>query len=287
LHTISFFLKECQGKVDFLDLELILSYVLKKPREFVLAHPEHKIPESRNAKLEALIKRRLKHEPLAYILGEKEFYGLKFKVNRNTLIPRPETEMLVEEVLKEIKAKSYIVDIGTGSGNIIIAIAKNFQFPISNFQLLGTDISKEALKIAKQNAKLNKVDKYIKFLHGNLLDPIIKKCSMFHAPCSMIIIANLPYLSQKIYNSSPKDVKNFEPKKALFSKDEGLKHYKDMLKQIKNLAAKSYKLTAILEISPEQKPLISKFIKELFPKAKPEFKKDLAGKWRVMELEIN
>jgi release factor glutamine methyltransferase len=204
--TIGEIQKEYFEKIDRLDLDLIVGDVMKKPREFVMTHPEFKLSKVQGLKIKSLIARRMKHEPIAYILGHKEFFGLDFKVTPDTLIPRPETELLVEEVLKLAPKNRKIMDIGTGSGNIIISLAKNL--PEKN-NFVAIDISKKALTIARHNAKLHKVDKKIKFLHGNLLDPIIKNRSMFHAPCSMIILANLPYLSKEIYSATLPDVKKY------------------------------------------------------------------------------
>lgn len=285
--TIGSLLKKYQGKIDFLDLELIIAHIIKKNREFVLSHPEYKLVKNEKLKVKSYLSRRMKHEPLAYILGEKEFFGLKFKVNKNTLIPRPETELIVERVIDNLQSlnknkKITIVDIGTGSGNIIISIASQ----LKNFELFGIDTSRKALIVARHNAKFHKLENKIKFLHGNLLEPLAKKCSMFHVPCSMIIVANLPYLSPKIYASCSQDIKKYEPKTALISQKEGLAHYENLLRQIFKYRVSSIGYQVFLEISPEQKNKISKLIKQYFPKSKIIFHKDLAGRWRICELEI-
>lgn len=282
--------KEYFGQIDHLDLDLIVAHILKKPREFVLAHPEYKLPPLKIENLKLKIARRMRAEPLAYILGYKEFYGLDFKVTPATLIPRPETELLIEETLKLLQTTSHkpqaIVDIGTGSGNIIIALAKNIP---ANNHFLAVDISNEALKIAKHNAKANQVDKKIKFFHGNLLDPITKKISNLKPQISnLVITANLPYLSQEIYNATLPNVKKFEPKSALYSPQEGLGHYAKLFEQIKLLRTTNQKLqtTIVLEISPEQKIKLPRLIKKYLAAAKIEFHKDLAGKWRVCKIKI-
>jgi len=285
--TISDIQKEYFGKLDHLDLELLVAHVLKKSREFVLAHPEFSVTSNQQLAISKKVSRRMKHEPLAYILGHKEFFGLDFKVTKDTLIPRPETELLVELAIQETNTKkqtSNIIDVGTGSGNIIISLAKNTTGE-NNF--FAVDISKKALAIAKQNAKKHKVD--IKFLHGNLLDPIIKDRSMFHAPCSMIILANLPYLSKEIYTATLPNVKKYEPKSALYSLKDGLDHYERLMDQIKGLkmACRLPLTTCYLEISPEQKAKLPKIIKNHLPQAKIEFHKDLAKKWRVCRIEIS
>ena len=300
MHTISDIKKEYFGKIDPLDLDLILAHTLKKPREFVLAHPEHVIPELKIENLKFKITRRRHDEPLAYILGYKEFFGHPFLVTPATLIPRPETELMVEEALAEVishqSSVTSVIDVGTGSGNIIISILKNLiidsKFKIQNSKFFAIDISKDALRVAKRNAKKNNVEEKIKFLHGNLLEPIMKKLNRKSSAKShhIIILANLPYLSNKIYNSTAPNVKKFEPKSALYSPKDGLDHYEKLFQQIKLLQAnetsKLTTLTAILEISPEQKVPLKKMITKPFPKAKTFFKKDLAGRIRMAIISL-
>lgn len=295
-----------RGVIDSIDLDLIISHVIKKEREFVLAHPEYKLSVKQELRIENYVQRRLKNEPLAYIIGEKEFYGLNFKVTPHTLIPRPETELMVELALEEILnaqcSMLNAIDIGTGSGNIIISLARNIKHESLNMNSVnrelrtvnyfGIDISKEALKIAKQNAKLNQVNK-IKFIHGNLLDPFLNNTKTTNYKLQttpLLILANLPYLSNEIYNACTDNVKKYEPKTALYSPDHGLAHYEKLFSQIKKiLQTTSYQIpdTILIEISPEQKKLLPPIIKKYFPKAKIEFKKDLAQKWRVCKIEIH
>ncbi len=312
IETIANLQKKYFQKIDRLDLDLIMAHILKKPREFVLAHPEHKPTGAQMAKIGSFVARRAKHEPLAYILGYKEFYGLNFKVTPDTLIPRPETELLVELAIQETKIKeqtSNVIDIGTGSGNIIISIAKNYKLPASTrgndrsstrggktTNYFATDISSKALKIAKQNAKANQVADKIKFLHGNLLEPIIKNSKNQKLPAcrtgrktkNLIIIANLPYLSREIYSATLPTVKKYEPRSALYSANAGLDHYERLLKQVSELQTKNQKpkTTILLEISPEQKIKLSKIIKTILPQTKFEFQKDLANKWRVCKITL-
>lgn len=271
-------------KLDYLDLELLIAETIHKSREFVLARPEYLINSLKIENLKLKISRRMRGEPLSYILGHKEFFGLDFQVNKDILIPRPETELLVEEVLKLKPQDKIIADIGTGSGNIIISLAKNLKVK-NNF--IATDISGKALKIAKSNAKKHGVDKKIKFFRGSLLNPIIGNWKLEIGNSRMIILANLPYLAPKIYASTPVSVKKYEPRSALYSSEYGLAHYKELLQQIKSLVA-DYRLsvTIFFEISPEQKPKIGKLAEKYFSNAKISFQKDLAGKWRTMRLEI-
>ncbi|MDO8241266.1 MAG: peptide chain release factor N(5)-glutamine methyltransferase [Candidatus Moranbacteria bacterium] len=300
IETIGDLQKEYFGKIDHLDLDLIVAHSIKKTREFVMSHPEHKPTGAQLAKIKTFAQRRAKHEPLAYILGHKEFFGLNFKVSPDTLIPRPETELLVELAMQNVEretqnAKSLhdmrytICDIGTGSGNIIISVAKTMtidRLPMINF--FAIDISKEALKIAKQNAKINAISDKIKFIHGNLLDPIIKNPTNYQLPTTnLVILANLPYLSQEIYSATLPNVKKFEPKSALWSAKEGLDHYEKLLQQIAELkSCYIFHVSCFMEISPEQKTKLPKIIKKHLPQAKTQFHKDLAGKWRVCAIKV-
>ncbi|MCK9379219.1 MAG: peptide chain release factor N(5)-glutamine methyltransferase [Candidatus Moranbacteria bacterium] len=282
--------KEYLQKVDSLDLELIIAHTIEKSREFVLAHPEYSLNNEQRSMINKLADRRLKHEPIAYILGHKEFFGLDFSVNKHTLIPRPETEQLVELAIQESTNENQelrIIDVGTGSGCIIISIAKNNeQGTMNNVKFYATDASEEALKIAKRNALAHNVNKKIKFLQGNLLTPLIGNWKLEIGNSRIIILANLPYLSKEIYTSTSLDVKNFEPKSALFSAHSGLAHYEELFAQIKKLLTENCQLSVILEFSPEQKSLLEKIIPEYFSKAEIKFNKDLCGLWRICEIEI-
>lgn len=258
--------------------ELILAHILKKSREYVLTHPDIALTKHQQKQYRNMAARRLKNEPLAYILGHKEFYGLDFKVSPQTLIPRPETELLIEEVLRLKPKNSFIIDVGTGSGNIIISLSKNIKEKNTYF---GVDISEKALAVAKYNARKHKVYRKIRFIKSDLMDHFIK-----YRPLNikqLIIVANLPYLSEKIYNSTMPDVKNHEPKIALYGGSDGLEYYKRLFKQIQIIKENCYMLhvSCYMEISPEQKKKLSKIAKKDFPGCKIGFKKDLGGKWRI------
>jgi release factor glutamine methyltransferase len=291
-------LTKYRNKIDPLDLELLIALAINKPREFILAHPEYQLMRNQELGIRNFVKRRMRGEPLAYILGQKEFYGLNFRANKSTLIPRPETELLVEEALNLLRSmlrnklrNTTVVDVGTGSGNIIISIAnalENFKFQISNFKFFGLDISTNALKIARQNAKIHKVNKKIKFLTGNLLDPLFKANKLTKLKVNqLLIVANLPYLSKSIYGSAPKSVRKFEPRSALLSGKSGLAHYEKLFKQIKLLVTGyGLRVTGFVEISPEQKIPIRRLASKRLPEAKVDFKKDLAGRWRICRMSL-
>lgn len=292
METIFDIQKKYRGKIDNLDLELIISRAIKKTREFVLTYPEHRIKKNQIMNIQSQILRRIKHEPIAYIFQEKEFYSRKFFVNKDVLIPRPETEMLIDLALKEIQNEKYkmknikIIDVGTGSGNIIITLAHNIKNGLSKkFEFYGIDKSKKALRVARRNAKLNRLNEKIKFFHGKILSPFIENWDLKIGNSKIIIVANLPYLSSKIYQTAPSSVKNYEPKSALLSQKDGLGHYEKLLKQIIGLNLQSA-VICLWEISPEQKEKIKRIIKKYFPKTKIKFHRDLSKRWRICQLEI-
>ena len=271
-----------------LDAELLLSFILKKPREHTLTHPGKPINVAQVKKFEKLVRRRAKEEPVAYMTGRKEFYGLEFFVNKNVLIPRPETELIVEAALQRIMNYESgimdIVDLGTGSGNIITSIVKSLPAHIrKNARFFALDISKKALSVAKKNAKKHGVIKFIEFVKSDLLEYFLKRKNLLAE--NLIIIANLPYVSPKIYQKNKNSLK-YEPKIALASQNNGLGHYKYLFRQIRDIRKSCYMLrvTCFVEISPEQKLPILKIIKEQLPKARTNFFKDLSGKWRVAEI---
>lgn len=273
------------------DFFILLAHITKKERAFLLAHPEYSLSASDEAIVRDSLARRLQHESVASIVGHKEFYGYDFIVTRNTLIPRPETEVLVELAIKSInkqltvdrKQKIAIVDVGTGSGNIIISLAKEIttnNLP-SDIAYYATDISTGALAIAIENSRRQNVDSLIQFHESDLLESIKVEISSKDA---VIIVANLPYLSESIYEDTLPDVRNFEPISALVSGESGLSHYYRLLRYIKMFLYPKNPLIIFLEISPEQAPILKHFVLSLFSYAKVHIHTDLAKKDRIVEI---
>ena len=259
-----------------LDAELLLSSILKKGKEFLYTHPEDELNFWQKLKYKKLIKKRATHYPIAYILGYKEFYGLKFLVNKDVLIPRPDTELLVQETLRLAKTKDNIVEIGTGSGCVAISLVKN-----GINHVTATDISNSALKIAQKNAKLNQIEEKITFLQGNLLKPV-------KGQNIDILIVNLPYLDKDykyLIKGSDKKSLNFEPQNALYSGKDGLDGYRELFQQIKDL--KHLPKYILIELDPEQVKLLSPYILNIFPQSNIETKKDLKGLDRVMIVKLS
>jgi len=165
------------------------------------------------------IKRRSGFEPLQYILGKVEFYGLELKVNKSVLIPRPETELLVENIINQFsKEKNLkILDIGCGSGNISIALAVH----LDSTDIMTTDICEEALQLAQTNAEKHNVSNRIKFIHHDILKNDLNNFPMFD-----IIVSNPPYVSKESFSSLQREIKNFEPRNAVTDEDDGYTFYK-------------------------------------------------------------
>lgn len=252
-----------------LDSEILLSFVLKKKREWILSNREFNLHKRAEKRFFKLVIKRVKNYPIAYILRYKYFFGLKFKVNRNVLVPRPETEILVEEVLKLNSRNQTILDVGTGTGCIAISLGKK----IENVKIIASDISKKALRIAKKNARINKVNN-IEFVASDLLQNIENK----HVD---IIVANLPYIKKDYNNDSIK----YEPRLALYSySKDGLSFYKKLLYQIKEFGFETKYI--FLEIDPSQVEFLTNFTKQLFRKPLFEIKKDLNGLDRVFIIKL-
>src|SRR6266851_326898 len=222
--------------------ELLLLHVLGHNRAWLYAHPEEVIADAEAQRFFGLVARRAAGEPTQHLTGKQEFWGLEFEVNPYVLIPRPETEHLIEVALdrlalRELRAgrpqKSageglQIADIGTGSGCIAIALAK--ELPAANF--LATDISPAALAVAQRNASRHAVADRIHFIECNLLDARHSPLATRHSPLSFDLIAsNPPYIGRREAPSLPREVRDHEPASALFGGEEGYELYADLIAQ--------------------------------------------------------
>lgn len=226
--------------------ENIISHVMQMNRLDIYLHLEKKISENQFEEILEIVSRREKHEPLQYILGKTEFYGYKIKVSNSVLIPRPETELLVEKIIQEEKNIYSILDIGTGSGAIVIALANN----LNNIKIDATDISIIALREAKQNAELNNVE--INFFRSDIFENVTNKYDL--------IISNPPYISLAEYELLPKEIKEYEPKSALQAENNGLYFYEKILQNAKEYLTELGKI--YFEIGYDQAEKITKIAKE-------------------------
>lgn len=285
--SIQSILKKTSSTLPPLDAELLLAHVFQQSREFVVMHPDKEMTLRQILHFRYLTYRRKKGFPLAYLLGYQYFYGKKFLVNRHTLIPRPETEHLVERVLDTLPSMTkqlLLIDVGTGSGCIPISIAQSVQEAKNQHKIkriFAVDISNGALSIAKKNAERHKTP--MTFLHGSLLRPILKQLE-HHASKDIIVTANLPYITEAQFQSEASI--QHEPKTALVAADQGLALYKELLQQIKDIQHR-HSWHIFLEIDPDQKGAITTYIQTEFPQAKLLIHDDLAGLARVVEIKSN
>ncbi len=226
-----------------LDTELLLANVLNKSREELLTNLDENMDPNKLIKFIKLLKRRKRKEPIAYIFSRKEFWKYDFIVNRDVLIPRPETEIIIEEVLKLTRPNSskYILDVGTGTGCIILSLIK--ERPKSRG--IALDISKKAINIAVTNAKLHHIQNKIKFINIDV--------DKFNYNKYDFIVSNPPYISNINFKRLDKNVREFEPKLALKAGIDGLKIIRKLILKSKKLLKKNGKL--IFEIGENQKDL--------------------------------
>lgn len=213
-----------------IDAEYLLSSILKCKRQELYLNPDRQLTNKEINTFKGFIQRRSKREPLQYIIGEEEFRGLVFKVTRDVLIPRPETELLIEEAVKIIerqrakgkRQKVNIIDLCTGSGCIAVSIAKE----IDNCKVYATDISEKALAAAKENAKKHGVENKIIFLQGSFFEPL--KGKGLEAKID-ILLSNPPYVSKKDMEKLQSEVKEYEPHLALYAGEDGLDSYRTII----------------------------------------------------------
>ena len=230
-----------------LDSELLLSKTLGKKREEILTNLNQEICLKDLSKYKKLIQRRSKNEPLAYIMEEKEFWSKNFFLSQDTLIPRPETELMVEKLVKIFKEKKItILDIGTGSGCILISILGELKKSTG----IGIDISKKALVIAKKNSEKHNTLNNIKFLNKSLKSKFNQKFDL--------IVSNPPYIKSNEIKNLSEDIKRYEPIIALDGGNDGLDLIKKVIYKTKNIL--KINGTLALEIGNEQNKKVSKIL---------------------------
>ena len=255
-----------------LEAEILLRHVLKIDRATMFSNLENILDSKQENDIAELVQRRLANEPLSYITGTREFYSLDFQITSDVLIPRQETETLVDEVIKIAKENPLkIVDVGTGSGAIAIALAVNL--PLA--KIIATDISVDALHVAESNTKMNDVFSRINLKQGNLLDVLDEKVD--------VIVSNPPYIpSNQIEHLQP-EVKK-EPHIALDGGSDGLEYIR---KLIGNCSEKLNNNGHIfIEIDPSQSEEVLKIADTHFPDARTAIIKDLSQNNRVLSIHL-
>jgi len=233
-----------------LDSEILLSNSIKRDKKHIILNPKEILNSEQLGKFKSLIERRKKGEPIAYLINKKEFWKDEFFVNKDVLIPRPDSELIIEQVLK-IYSKDdqlQILDIGTGSGCILLSILKER----SNFYGTGIDISKKSINVSKFNAKQLNLTNRVKFFHSSV--------DNFNNGKYDIIVSNPPYIEQLSLKYLEKDVVNFEPKLALSGGFDGFSKIRKVINKASILIKKNGKF--ILEIGFNQKNKVIKILKE-------------------------
>jgi release factor glutamine methyltransferase len=268
--------------IDHFDAQVLLCHVLGIERSTLYAYPERQLTPAQEQRYLSLLERRAQGEPAAYLTGHKEFYGLDLLVDSRVLIPRPETELLVETALHICRQKlsagqiPIVADIGTGSGAIPIALAVSEpRLPT----LYATDISSNALAVAALNCQRHHVEQRIHLLQGDLITPLPEPVD--------ILTANLPYVGTTETPLLTPDVYNYEPHLALFSGPEGL----DLLIRFLQDVARSNVLKTggviLLEIGYRQRERLEKMIFALWPGARIDVYKDYVGWDRILQVNMN
>ncbi len=260
-----------------LDSQVLLAHVLRKNRSWLFAHYEHELSDDVCRRYADLITRRRRREPVAYLLGRKEFYGLEFAVDPRVLIPRPETELLVDLALAQISDRHgrpvVVADVGTGSGAIAITVAVH----APGAKVYGIDISRDALVVAEENRKRLAAEGGPLFLEGDLLSPLPEPAD--------VIVANLPYIADEEYSGLQSDVRDYEPRVALQAGAEGLDLIERLLAQLPSRLQP--RGAVLLEISPRQGEVVQKMAQQLNPR--PSYvglRRDYSGLVRTVTLEF-
>ena len=254
-----------------LEAEVLLMHALQVDRVHLYQRLEEPLAQSQHDTFRVLLDRRLAHEPLPYITGHKEFYRLDLEVTPAVLIPRPETETLVEHAVafaQGLAGPITIADIGTGSGAIAIALAMSL--PDAHF--IATDLSPDALAVARRNADRHGVTNRIDFSQGDLLEPITE-----HA---QIIAANLPYLTTAMWEQEYREIHDHEPRTALDGGADGLDQIRRLLAQAPSQLARGGALFA--EIGEWQGDSATALARDSFPNARVTMHPDLSGRDRVL-----
>src|SRR4030042_2059374 len=281
LNQTTHYLKDHQIESPRLNAELLLARSLNLDREEFYTHLHDPMKESEKEILEKMIQRRISGEPLQYILEHQEFWSIDLKVDTRVLIPRPETELLVEQslfILSESRLRRipFILEIGTGSGAIAIAMAKERKDAF----LVATDFSREALLLARENARSAGVQHQIEYVNGDLFEPfcVLKKKGPF-----ALILSNPPYIQRNEIHALAKEVKDYEPIMALDGGEDGLEFYRRIISKVPLHLRQGGWL--LLEVGQGQSIRVSELMEEGGHFFNPECVPDLSGIERVVKAQ--
>jgi release factor glutamine methyltransferase len=259
-----------------LDAELLLSHVLGASRATILAWPERRLTPRELTSYRHLVARRAEREPLAYILGQREFFGLDFAIDPRVLIPRPETELLVEHALRRARALAaspHIADVGAGSGAIAVALAVH----LPGATVYALDGSAGALEVASVNAHRHRVGDRLSCLQGDLLEPL-------RGPVDLIT-ANLPYVTTAEWEDLPPEIRQYEPRSALDGGPDGLAFIRRLLATAGPYLRPDGAI--LLEIGASQGAAATALARDSFPQATVTLHQDYAGLDRLVAVDTN
>ena len=233
-----------------LDCEILLSNSINKDKKYIILNPKQILNDGQLSDFMSLIEKRKKGEPIAYLINKKEFWNNEFFVNKDVLIPRPDTELIIEEVLKIYSKNTHlqVLDIGTGSGCILLSILKERKY----FYGTGIDISKKSINVSKFNAKKLNLENRVKFFHSSVDNFTIGKYDL--------IVSNPPYIELVSLKYLEKDIVNFEPKLALSGGFDGFSKIRKVINKANYLIKKNGKF--ILEIGFNQKNKVKEILKQ-------------------------
>lgn len=282
-----------------LEAELLLGHALGLDRVHLYQRLRNELPPERERAYRALLERRLAHEPTAYIVGHKEFYGLDFEVTPAAIIPRPETEVLVELALAFARERFAgspfpLADVGVGCGAIAVSIASE----LPQAEVIASDLSPQALALAQGNAQRQRLAERILFLQGDLLEPLDAHPEPVEGPAHPepkpgdsrdssrrvdIIAANLPYVPTADWERMPPEIRNHEPRGGLDGGPDGLRAIERLLRQAPHYLKPGGAL--FVEIGDEQGQAATKLARHAFPKARIEVRPDLSGLDRVLVVQ--
>lgn len=262
-----------------LDADLLLAHVLKLDRVGLVLARDRLLTTEELAAYRGLLQRRAAHEPVAYILGEREFHGLSFRVGPHTLIPRPDSETLVDTVLEHLPDKTKplrLLDLGTGSGALLISLLACLPNAIGT----GTDLSEEALDIARHNARLLNDSARVCFRQGNWFEALPEQVGRFD-----IIISNPPYIPTKDMADLMDDVRDYEPALALDGGEDGLSCYRRLIRAAPDFLASDGLIA--FEVGQGQAEAVCSLLSEAFAQAQTGVCYDLAGIARVVFADMS
>lgn len=292
LHAATRRLKGSDIDTPKLDSELLLGHVLRWTRAQLYTHMERPLSDDEREAFEHLVERRLNYEPVAYLVGEKAFYGLDLFVDHRVLIPRPETELLVDLALDIImqadrlaasatngngsnaghrEPSVSVADVGTGSGAVTLAIAANTRAAI----VCGIDISADALAVARANAQRHHLTDRVQFLQGDLLEPLDRQVD--------VVVANLPYVAQHEWSALAPDIAQYEPSLALSGGADGLGLIRRLVEQAPGKLRPGGMM--LMEIGATQGAEVAALARQVFPDAFVEIVTDYAYNDRIVRVQ--